>query len=1079
MILQQDQRAGAWTRTTRCYTSGVHATIPKLSIRALILMKNTQSARVRFGVFELDLRSGELRRGDDRILLQEQPLQILCLLVEREGDVVPREEIRKRLWPNDTIVDFDHSINAAIRNLRRVLGDSADEPGYIETLARRGYRLMVGVEWLAVAEPGLAEVDAQGADGDGAATRPVLQASALSGRILSHYRVLDIIGGGGMGVVYRAEDLKLGRQVALKFLPEEMGRDPQALERFSREARAVSSLDHPNICAIYEFEEHEGQPFIVMQLLEGQTLREYLGAVTARHERLPLERLLEIATHIAEGLESAHEKGIVHRDIKPANVFITSRGVVKILDFGLAQLQERPEEDDVSGQVHTLPAQSGDLHLTRTGIRIGTAGYMSPEQVRGEKLDARTDIFSLGLVLYEMATGQRAFSGETAMVLHNAILNQAPVPVRDQNPVLPEKLVAIIDKCLQKERAERYQSAAEVRDALKQVGHVTGLHLPTATATAVEPASSVNMLSRKLMFVIAAIAFMIAAWFAIRHFAQPKVPAVANIIRLTNDLKAKIPINGVLTDGVRLYFIEGDPRGSGSGIAQVSATGGETTWIETSMKEALAVNDISPDKSKLLIVHVGATLGTELYSDEFWVQPLPAGTPHRIGNFKAYSVSWTPDGAHIIYCWDSKVWIANDDGSDAHAIAEVPGPARWFRYSPDGRLIRFSLVQPSGNASSIWEMNADGTNLHQLLPNWNGPPDQCCGRWSSDGDYYFLTGSFLLQGEGPAQGIWVIPAHRSIFHRDTPPVRLNTGPLRFGAPTPSTDGKSLFAVGDESRVELLSYEPRSQRFGFYLNGISAGPVALSPDRKWVAYISYPEMTLWKSRTDLSEKTQLTFPPVRAFGPRWSPDGSRIAFTDVQFHRPWKADLISAAGGDRPKQIGQSNIDDVDTAPTWSPDGRSIIFGRAAGEGGGKQAIYRADLDSGNVAMIAGSDGLTSPRLSPDGRYIAAFTVGATKMMLLDQITHSSSTLAEGEQFAFNEWSPDGKYIYTRESGGGLARIVRIRIKDRVSEVVLNLQNFTQPIDPFAEWYGLTPDGKVLLMRDRGVQEIYALTLERK
>jgi serine/threonine protein kinase/Tol biopolymer transport system component len=1039
-------------------------------------MKNTQPARVRFGVFELDLRSGELRHGDDRILLQEQPLQILCMLVERESEVVPREEIRKRLWPNDTIVDFDHSINAAIRNLRRILGDSADEPRYIETLARRGYRLMVGVEWLPAAEG-----EAQGAGGDGAATRMALQAAALSGRMLSHYRVLDIIGGGGMGVVYRAEDLKLGRRVALKFLPEEMGSDPQALERFRREARAASSLDHSNICAIYEFGEHEGKPFIVMQLLEGRTLREYLEASAAGHEALPLERLLEIATHIADGLEAAHEKGIVHRDIKPANVFITSRGVVKILDFGLAKLQERPEEDEDTEQVVARPAHSGSLHLTRAGTRIGTAGYMSPEQVRGDKLDARTDIFSLGLVLYEMATGWRAFSGDTAVALHDAILNQAPVPVRDLNSTLPAELVAIIDKCLQKERGERYQSVAEVRDALEQcrrdqIQHETKmLHRRTAQPTsAARDALSGMTLSRKLIFALASILLLIAAWFVIRHFAQPKLPTVTDIVRLTNDQKAKIPINGVVTDGVRLYFIEGYPRGSGSGIAQASALGGETTWIETSMKEALAVADISPDKSKLLVVHVGSALG----SDEFWVQPLPTGTPHRI-NLNAFTASWALDGAHIIYCFGHKVWIANEDGSDPHMLTEIPGSAKWFRYSPDGRLIRFSLLQNFGNASSIWEMNADGTNLHKLLPNWNGPPDQCCGRWSSDGDYYFLTGSFFLQGAGHAQAIWVIPANHSLFRGDNAPVRLNTGPLRFGAPTPSMDGRSLFAVGDESRVELLSYDPHGQRFDSYLGGISAGPVALSPDGKWVAYISYPEMTLWKSRPDLSEKTQLTFPPVRAFSPRWSPDGSLIAFADVQFHRPWKADLISAAGGDRPKEIGQSNIDDADTDPTWEPDGRSIIFARAAGGDEGKRAIYRFDLDSGKLTMIPGSVGLTSPRLSPDGRYIAAFTVGARKMMLLDESTNLGSALAEGESFGFNEWSPDGKYVYVMESFGGFAKIVRVRIKDRVSEEVLSLKNLPQLIDPFAQWFGLTPDGKILLMRDRSIQEIYALTLEKK
>jgi eukaryotic-like serine/threonine-protein kinase len=1034
-------------------------------------MNGTQPARVRFGVFELDLRSGELRQGDDGSLLQEQPLQILYMLVERQGEVVTREEIRKRLWPNDTIVDFDHSINAAIRNLRRVLGDSADKPRYIETLARRGYRLMVAVEWVAVTENCRAEADNQGADGNGAATRIVLQPAALSGRIVSHYRVLDIIGGGGMGVVYRAEDLKLGRHVALKFLPEEMGSDPQALERFNREARAASSLDHPNICAVYQFGEHEGKPFMVMQLLEGQTVREYLGAVVSQDELLPLEVLLDIARQIAEGLKAAHEKGIVHRDIKPANVFITSRGVVKILDFGVAKLQERPEEDEVVAQVDAVAAHSGALHLTRTGIKIGTAGYMSPEQVRGEALDARTDIFSLGLVLYEMATGGRAFSGETAVVLHDAILNQDPVPVSDLNPVLPEELVAIIDKCLQKHRGDRYQSASEVLDALEQVTDHTRLARPAATTTAATP-SSRSTFSRKLMFAVTSIVLLLA--FAIRHFTQPKVPTATDITRLTNDQKAKIPINGVVTDGVRLYFIEGNPRGSGSRIAQASTIGGETTWVDTPLKEALAVADISPDKSKLLVVHVGPAV----MSDEFWVQPLPAGTPHPI-DLKASTVSWTPDGAHIIYCSGNKVWIANEDGSGPHAIAEIPGPARWFRYSPDGQLIRFSLIQNSGNASSIWEMNADGRDLHQLLPKWNGPPDQCCGRWSANGDYYFLTGAFFLGGEGPAQGIWVIPKNRSLFRGSNPPVRLNTGPLRFGAPTPSADGKSLFAVGDESRVELLSYDPRDQRFDSYLGGISAGSVALSPDRKWIAYVSYPEMTLWKSRADLSEKTQLTFPPVRAYSPRWSPDGSNIAFVDVQFHRPWKAVLISAAGGDRPKQIGKSNFDDLDTDPTWAPDGRSIFFHRAAVGGEGIHAIYRVDLDTGNLTMVPGSVGLTSPRLSSDGRHIAAFTVDGRKLMLLDRNTGSWSILAKAEHFAFNEWSPDGRYVYVHEAFGGFAKIVRVKIKDAISEDVLSLKNFPQLIDPFAQWYGLTPDGKILLMRDRSIQEVYVLTLQEK
>jgi Tol biopolymer transport system component/DNA-binding winged helix-turn-helix (wHTH) protein len=580
----------------------------------------------------------------------------------------------------------------------------------------------------------------------------------------------------------------------------------------------------------------------------------------------------------------------------------------------------------------------------------------------------------------------------------------------------------------------------------------------------------------KLGIAMAAIVGLLLISLTIRHM-QPKLPVVSNIVRLTNDGKAKIPINGAVTDGLHLYFMEGEPSRSGSGIAQVSAMGGETTWITTSLKDALAILDISPDKSKLLLV---AGVG-DSDSDGFWVQPLPAGTPRRVGNLKAFGPGWTPDGSHIIYSYQHKIAIVNEDGSDPHTIAEIPGSARWFRYSPDGRLIRFSLLQNSGNSSSLWEMRADGTNLHQLLPNWKESLDQCCGRWSPDGNYYyFLTGAFFFGGGGPSQGIWVMPEHRSIFRQDIAPTRLTTGPLRFGAPTPSSDGKRIFAVGDESRVELFSYDPHAQRFDSYLGGLSAGPVAFSPDGKWIAYVSYPEMTLWKSRTDLSDKMQLTFPPVRAFAPRWSPDSSQIAFGDVQFHRPWKVYLVSASGGDSPKPVEPSNADAVDTDPMWTPDGKSIIFARTVSGGEGKQAIYRVDLGSGNLTEIPGSEGLFSPRLSPDGRYIVALTAGgAKKLMLLDQNTNTWSTLAEGGSFGFNEWSPDGKYVYARERGGGFARIVRLRIKDRVQEDVLSLKDFPSLVDPFAAWYGLTKDGKILLMRDRSVQEIYALTLEVK
>jgi eukaryotic-like serine/threonine-protein kinase len=454
-------------------------------------MEDTLPARVRFGAFELDLNAGELRlaaaAGDepgDRIVLPQQPLQVLCMLIERDGAIVTREEIRKRFWPNDTIVEFDHSINVAIGKLRKALGDSADDPKYIGTVASRGYRLMVRVQRMGSSSDDTAPSEENAGSEEARAALPKHRPTNLGGKTISHYRILEIIGGGGMGVVYRGEDIKLDRAVAVKVLPEELGNDSAAVERFEREARATSVLDHPNICSIYEFGEHQGQPFIVMQLLRGQTLRDRLVAAQGSHPTQPIEavftldELLNVAIQIVDGLEAAHEKGIIHRDIKPANIFVTDKGVVKILDFGLAKLLELgQEEGQTTEQIQhgtNLPRNTPAARakqLTRIGQALGTAAYMSPEQVKGEQLDARTDLFSFGLVLYEMATGQRAFSGETEAVLHAAIVRATPPPVRSLNSLLPPELEPIISKALEKDRERRYRSAAALRADLAMLRH--------------------------------------------------------------------------------------------------------------------------------------------------------------------------------------------------------------------------------------------------------------------------------------------------------------------------------------------------------------------------------------------------------------------------------------------------------------------------------------------------------------------------------------------------------------------------------------------------------------------------------
>jgi serine/threonine protein kinase/tetratricopeptide (TPR) repeat protein len=429
---------------------------------------------IRFGVFELDLRSRELRKDGRSTGLPEQSIKVLQMLLATPGELVQREEIRLRLWPNDTVVEFDHSINTAVRKLRQALGDSADQPHYIETLARRGYR-WIGALHAVVAEHAARDPRAplEGAP----PSQP--EAGHLIGRRVSHYRVLEVLGGGGMGVVYKAEDLRLGRRVALKFLPEELAQNPTAMRRLEQEARAASALNHPNVCTIYEIAEYEGRPFIVMELLEGETLRELI------HARAPgplsLVKQIEIGIQVSDALAAAHAHGVIHRDIKPANVFVTRAGVAKILDFGVAKRSQETLSDEAQSSEEIVeepeaphgcdPGSNGAsdaLSLTRTGVTIGTAAYMSPEQARGEPLDGRTDLFSFGLVLYEMATGCAAFGAPTPELMREALLTREPASVRVLNPAVPEGLARIIAKALAKDRNQRYASAADMRSDLEK-----------------------------------------------------------------------------------------------------------------------------------------------------------------------------------------------------------------------------------------------------------------------------------------------------------------------------------------------------------------------------------------------------------------------------------------------------------------------------------------------------------------------------------------------------------------------------------------------------------------------------------
>ena len=575
---------------------------------------------------------------------------------------------------------------------------------------------------------------------------------SLVGEVVSHYRILDGLGGGGMGLVYRAEDLKLGRQVALKFLPEESAKNPVALERFKREARAASALEHPNICPIYEFGEHQGQPFLVMQLLEGQTLRELLkesvdhrrsnpapSRTASRDENvLPLSQVLEIAIQIAAGLEAAHRKGIIHRDIKPANVFVTSEGRAKILDFGLAKLSRgEPEGEDLErgrGDIGTTKdvSEGGptpDPLLSRTGVAMGTAGYMSPEQARGEKLDARTDLFSFGLVLYEMATGRRAFRGETGPVLRDAILCGSPAPARKLNPQIPGKLESVLSKALEKDPTMRYQSARELRADLENLERGIGPK---------------NLFLRRVFDLAAVLVLLVAGvifWYVRHQPANLRASPDLKLRQLTNNsVETPVTSGAISPDGRYLAYCDV------KGIHVERVDTGELLSVPQpeTIKNGTVEWEVVPaawfpDSTRFLANAHLTLLNSNVASSEntsIWeVSVLGGGAPRKIrNNAVAWSVS--PDGSTIAFgtnkgrLGERSIWLMDKTGEGARKLFETDehSAISGTNWSPDGRRVTYIRSDKSGDTFLVGDL--DGRNPSILPTDANSMVDR---NWLPDG----------------------------------------------------------------------------------------------------------------------------------------------------------------------------------------------------------------------------------------------------------------------------------------------------------------------------------------------------------
>jgi serine/threonine protein kinase/Tol biopolymer transport system component len=886
----------------------------------------------------------------------------------------------------------------------------------------------------------------------------------MIGTTVSHYRVLEKLGGGGMGVVYKAEDTKLGRLVALKFLSEHLAHDPQALERLKREARAASALSHPNICVIHEIDESGGQAFIAMEYLEGQTLKHRIGAKPLR-----IEDLLDLAIQIADALDAAHQKGIIHRDIKPANIFITSRGQAKILDFGLAKLAGVAHVEDVkhspTGETETAVMEFDQL--TSPGMAMGTVAYMSPEQARGEELDARTDIFSFGAALYEMATGRLPFGGNTSAAVFAAILHEIPPPAVTVNPVLPPRLEEIIDKALEKDREMRAQSAAELRSDLKRLKRdidsaSASSYTTSRAATGIRPgAASVTVAPARLWRRAGLGACALLALITLMFFMRPPVPPpkVTGSVQITNDGQQK---TRAITDGSRLYFAKVD------GLYQVSAAGGEAVPMPQAAPGVFPA-DISHDGSQLLVIRSTFLLS----GGSVWTLPVLGGSARRLGNMLAGDAAWSPGGDRLAYSSGNDLYVAKSDGSESSKLVTLPGPAFWLRWSPDGTQLRFTLSRKADlNSSAIWEVRTDGSQLHQILAGWNNPSAECCGAWTADGRYFVFQAT-----RGGISNVWAVREGATLFRRAShEPVQLTSGPTNTGLPALDPNGKRVFVQTRQARGELVSWDAGRREFRPFLSGIQASALDFSKDGKWVAYITFPDSNLWRSRTDGSERLQLSFPPVAAFMPRWSPDGTQIAFMGQGPGKPSRVYIVPAEGGavQQPIEGYQNQCD-----PNWSPDGNSLVFGGQIlpeSDAARINAIRIFDLKTHQVSALPGSEGLWSPRWSSNGRYIIAMSNNGRKLLAFDFSKRTWSLLAEGA-IGYPQWSHRGEYVYFLSSPAGGSVVYRARLSDHSLEEVLSLKNFRQAPMTAGGWMGIDPDDAPLLVRDAGTQDIHALALD--